>query len=108
MSALDLNRARAFIAAVPKGRWAAYEDVATAAGSPRGAQAVGSIPHVYRVLRADGFVPEGFRPAGPGVPANAAAVRNVLRAEGVSVDRDGRASPKQRFSADDWSGSSTR
>jgi methylated-DNA-[protein]-cysteine S-methyltransferase len=110
VASIDFRRAQAFVAAVPRGRWTAYKDVAEAAGSPRGAQAIGDwlrrngdqVPHVYRVLNVEGFVPEGFRPAGPGVPANAATVREVLRAEGVSIDGRGRAAAHQRFTAGDW------
>jgi alkylated DNA nucleotide flippase Atl1 len=40
MTSMDFARARAFIEAIPAGRWAAYKDVATAAGNERGAQAV--------------------------------------------------------------------
>jgi hypothetical protein len=42
-----------------------------------GGQAIGewlrreghTVPNVYRVLKVDGYVSDGFRPAGPGVPA---------------------------------------
>jgi hypothetical protein len=63
------------------------------------------VPHVYRVLRVDGFVPEAFRPAGPGVPVSAERVRELLRSEGVAIDPSGRASPTQRFTAEHWSSS---
>jgi alkylated DNA nucleotide flippase Atl1 len=61
VAALDFDRAAAFIAAVPRGRWTAYRDVAETAGSPGGAQAIGDwlrrngdqVEHVYRVLRVD-------------------------------------------------------
>jgi alkylated DNA nucleotide flippase Atl1 len=107
---IDFDRACAFIAAVPAGRWTAYGDVAEAAGSPGGAQAIGDwlrregdrVPHVHRVLRVDGQVPDAFRPAGAGVPADAATVRAVLVAEGVEIDPRGRASQAQRFRPADW------
>ncbi len=110
MTPIDFRRANAFISAVPTGRWTAYKDVAIAGGSPQAAQAIGSwlrregdrVPHVYRVLRADGFVPDGFRPAGPGVPANAARVREVLRSEGVRIDQSGRAASRQRCTFAEW------
>jgi alkylated DNA nucleotide flippase Atl1 len=110
MAPLDFDRARRFISAVPPGRWTAYRDVAAAAGNPQGAQAVGDwlrrrgdeVPHVYRVLRVDGFVPDAFRPAGPGVPADSAMVRATLTEEGVRIDRRGRAAPHQRFTVADW------
>src|SRR4051794_25467937 len=108
MALIDFNRAAAFIAAVPEGRWTAYKDVAAAGGSERGAQAIGDwlrrhgdeVDHVYRVLRVDGFVPEAFRPAGPGVPPDAERVRELLRREGVVIDARGRASQRQRFAVD--------
>jgi alkylated DNA nucleotide flippase Atl1 len=110
MAPIDFTRAAAFIGAVPKGQWTAYKDVAAAAGNDRGAQAVGDwlrrrgdeVPSVYRVLTVDGFVPEGFRPAGPGVPIDASSVRDLLRSEGVVIDARGRASPTQRFRLEHW------
>ena len=110
MARVDFDRAAAFIAAVPEGCWTAYKDVAEAAGSPRGAQAVGDwlrrhgdqVEHVYRVLRVDGVVPDAFRPAGPGVPADSESVRDRLKQEGVRIDEQGRASQKQRFAHKDW------
>lgn len=110
MSALDFRRAKAFVEAVPEGRWTAYADVAEAAGNAKGAQAVGQwatreghrVRNIYRVLNVKGYVPDGFRPAGPGVPANAERVREVLRAEGVRIGADGCASARQRFRVRDW------
>ena len=92
------------------GRWTAYKDVATAGGNVRGAQAIGDwlrregdrVPNVYRVLTVDGVVPDGFRPAGPGVPRDAANVREILKREGVTIDAQGRASQRQRFTVADW------
>jgi hypothetical protein len=60
------------------------------------------VPHVYRVRKVDGYVSDGFRPAGPGVPADQERVRDVLRKEGVSINARGRASKRQRFHYDDW------
>ncbi len=110
MSAIDFRRAAAFIAAVPEGRWTAYKDVAAAGGNHRGARAVGDwlrrhgdqVDHVYRVLNVNGLVPDAFRPAGPGVPADAQRVRELLRREGIGIDGRGRASPRQRFTVADW------
>lgn len=110
MIPLDFQRAEVFLAAVPKGRWTSFKDVATAGGNEAAPQAIGGwlrrdgdkLPHVYRVLTIDGFVPEGFRPAGPGVPRDAYHVRELLKSEGVRVDADGRAASDQRFRASDW------
>jgi alkylated DNA nucleotide flippase Atl1 len=110
MAALDFDRAAAFIAAVAEGRWTAYKDVAEAGGNVHGAQAIGDwlrrrgdeVEHVHRVLRVDGFVPDAFRPAGPGIPANADRVRELLEREGVRIDSAGRASARQRFTIEEW------
>jgi alkylated DNA nucleotide flippase Atl1 len=108
--AMDFKRAKRFVDAVPHGRWTAYKDVAIVAGNPRGAQAVGNwirreghrMPTCYRVLTVDGQVPDAFRPAGAGLPRDAAHVREVLRAEGLRIDAAGFASKAQRFTADHW------
>jgi len=110
MAPINFDRAAEFIAAVPSGRWTAFKDVAEAGGNARGAQAVGSwlarrgheVENVHRVLNADGFVPDGWRPAGPGVPADAERVRTVLEVEGVRIDQSGRAAAEQRFIVADW------
>jgi predicted nuclease with RNAse H fold len=107
---LDFDKAAAFTGAIPAGRWAAYKDVATAGGNENAAQAVGDwvrrngdrLPHVYRVLRIDGFVADGYRPAGADLPSDAVAVREVLQREGVIIDTHGRASKNQRFGAEEW------
>lgn len=109
VTSIDFEKARRFIAAVPRGRWTSYKDVAIAAGSPGGAQAIGQwlrrdgdkVPHVWRVLTVDGQVADGFMPAGPGVPAKA-RVADVLRREGLSIDGRGRAAPSRRFRAEDF------
>lgn len=108
---MDFARARVFIEAIPTGRWAAYKDVATAAGNGRGAQAVGTwlareghgIDLDYRVLTVDGRMPDTFRSAGWNAPVNPAGARTKLKAEGVAIDDRGRAPQRQRFSASDWS-----
>ncbi len=110
MSSIDFDRPRAFIDAIPEGRWAAYKDVAAAGGNERGAQAVGtwlrregySIELDYRVLTVDGRMPEAFRSAGPGAPADPEGVRARLSTEGVVIDGNARAAQRQRFSATDW------
>jgi alkylated DNA nucleotide flippase Atl1 len=107
-NSLDFEKAAAFIAAVPPGTWTSYGDVAAAAGNRAGAQAIGmwalrrghEIPGVHRMIRADGFVAEGFRAAAPGVPPDAPAARQLLQQEGVSFDERGRASQGQRVSSD--------
>jgi alkylated DNA nucleotide flippase Atl1 len=112
MASIDFKRAAAFIAAVPEGRWTTYGDAAKAGGVPaqHGGQAIGewlrrdgdTVPHVHRVLTVKGYVSDGFRPAGPGVPADKNRVRDMLRNEGVTIDAHGRASKHQRFRFEDW------
>jgi alkylated DNA nucleotide flippase Atl1 len=110
MIPIDFARAQAFLAAVPRGRWTSFKDVATAGGNERAPQAIGGwlrrdgdkLPHVHRVLTIDGLVPEGFRPAGPGIPRDAHGVRALLEQEGVRCDGEGRALASQRFRAEHW------
>lgn len=107
---LDHEGAKAFIASIPQGRWAAYVDVAGAGGSPKGAMGVGSwlskngedVPHVYRVLNAWGQVSEGWKAASPGLPPTQEGVKALLEQEGVRFDEDGRADQDQRWTTADW------
>jgi alkylated DNA nucleotide flippase Atl1 len=70
---LNHEKAQAFIAAIPEGRWAAYIDVALAGDSPKGAMGVGSwlsnkgedVLNVYRVLNALGEVSQGWKAPAP-------------------------------------------
>ena len=111
MSSIDFARARAFIDAIPEGRWAAYKDVARAGGNVRGAQAVGTwlrreghgIALDYRVLTVKGRMPDTFRSAGWEAPADPASALAKLKSEGVTTDNHARAAQSQRFSATDWS-----
>jgi alkylated DNA nucleotide flippase Atl1 len=101
---LDLDAAAAFLDTVAAGHWTSYGDLAVAGGrSPGAAQGIvswiGSRGHelhgVHRVLNTHGEVNPGWTPAGPGLPADAAAVRALLEAEGVRF-LGGRADPAQR------------
>jgi alkylated DNA nucleotide flippase Atl1 len=105
---LDFEAAREFIAGVPPGRWTTYGEVAVAAGSPRGAQAVGTwllrtggIPNVWRVLNRHGEVSQYFTGTSPGVPPDQAAAIEQLRSEGIRFDASGRADPEQRWTMKD-------
>lgn len=106
---LDFATARAFIESVPRGRWTSYGEVAAAAGAPRGAMAVGewlrktgeSIPGVWRVLRTNGEVSEGWGPANPDLPKTPTDVQALLQDEGV-VLQNGRAHVGQIWRAADW------
>jgi alkylated DNA nucleotide flippase Atl1 len=112
---LDRDRAVAFMASVPRGRWTTYGDVAAAAQSPRGAQAVGmwlardghTLPNVYRVINARGEVSDGWRAAGADLPETARQVQRLLEAEGVRFDARGRADQSQRWRASDWQNASS-
>jgi alkylated DNA nucleotide flippase Atl1 len=108
---IDFDVVRAFIAAIPKGRWASYGDVAAAAGAPKGGQALGTWlsrnetgvpPLVYRVLNRHGEVSSGWKAVETSLPATPGAVRQKLAAEGVDFDANGRASQNHRFTTDDW------
>lgn len=108
--AMNFADAERFIAAIPRGRWAAYKDVATAAGSAQGAMAVGEwlrrngneISHPWRVLRSDGFIADGYYATAPDRPADAVTAREMLISEGIRLDSAGRASQHDRFAADHW------
>jgi alkylated DNA nucleotide flippase Atl1 len=109
---LDFSLARAFIASIPTGRWAAYGDVAAAAGASKGAQAMGTWlatnevdvpPLLYRVIRADGRVSPAYVSVDwPGLPDGPAGVEEKLRSEGVRFDDRGRADQNQRWTPTDW------
>ena len=110
MRSIDFTRARVFIDAIPADRWAAYKEVAAAGGNEAGAQAVGTwlrregygIELDYRVRTVDGRMPDAFRSAGLGAPADPASARAKLESEGVAIDGRARAPQWQRFSATDW------
>ena len=107
---MDFGAAERFIAAIPRGRWAAYKDVATAAGSDQGAMAIGEwlrrtgneIPHPWRVLRSDGFIADGYYATALDRPRDAVTARETLISEGIGLDSAGRALQRDRFGAADW------
>jgi alkylated DNA nucleotide flippase Atl1 len=106
---LKQEKAKAFIASIPAGRWSAYIDVAVAGDSPDGAMGVGSwlsnrgdeVPNVCRILNARGEISEAWKAAGPGLPQGPEAVRTLLEAEGVVFDAAGRADQDQRWTVKD-------
>jgi alkylated DNA nucleotide flippase Atl1 len=102
---LDLAAAAEFLATVPTGMWTSYGDVAVAAGrSPNAAQGIAAwigarghqLSNVHRVLNASGQISPGWKPAGPGLPADAAQVEAKLRSEGIRFVR-GHADHRQRW-----------
>jgi alkylated DNA nucleotide flippase Atl1 len=105
---IDFELATGFIEAIPPGRWSSYGDVAAAAGSPKGAMAVGTwlskgdgIANVYRVLNHLGKVSPGWTAEHPDLPPTPTAVREKLESEGVLFNDDDRASKEQRWTAED-------
>lgn len=112
MGVLNYANAEAFIASIPDGRWTSFKDVATAAGNPDAAMPIGnwlrdsdgSIDKCWRVLRSDGYIPDGYVSHAPGPPHDAVSVRDLLSREGVRFDQAGRASQAQRFPHEHWRG----
>lgn len=110
MSSIDFTRARAFIDAIPEGRWAAYKDVATAGvtsaepkPSARGSAArVTAFASTTVCSPSTARMPDTFRSAGWDAPADPASAVSRLRSEGVAIDDRARAANLQRFSASDW------
>ena len=97
----DWTRIDAAVAAIPAGRWTTYGDLAVIGNTS--AQAVGNrmlnnpaLANAYRVLDFQGRVAEGFKWNDPerDLPAH-----DVLLAEGIVFDAEGRADPAQRLNA---------
>ncbi|WP_348532826.1 DUF1524 domain-containing protein [Kitasatospora sp. MAP5-34] len=94
---------RAALIAMPAGTWTTYGDIAELIGShavPVGNFLAGraGVLNAYRVLNASGQVSPAFRWAdgtNPGDP------REIMAAEGVPFDGNGRAHPSHRLSAED-------
>ncbi|MDI9829863.1 DUF262 domain-containing protein [Streptomyces sp. KAU_LT] len=101
----DWQLAHQVLAALPRGTWTSYGDLAAFLGS--GAQAVGNhlantpgVVNAYRVLTSEGKVSDGFRWATPQQPGSD-DVRARLTADGVRFTATGAADPAQRLTADD-------
>ena len=103
MEGRDWSLLHALLGHVRPGEWTTYGDLAEAINSS--AQAVaGHIARCYedacrlgyRVLNADGQVAEGFH---WGDSSDTRDPIEVLRAEGVSMDADGRGDPAGRLDA---------
>jgi alkylated DNA nucleotide flippase Atl1 len=99
----DWELVRRVVDALPEGTWTSYGDLAELIGTgPRQVGAFmrddGGNPKAYRVLTAGGTVSEGFRwsdgRSGRDVP-------DLLREDGVTVSRKGRADQTQRMSVYD-------
>ncbi|GAA2035947.1 DUF262 domain-containing protein [Agromyces tropicus] len=95
---------RAAVAAVvpeiPAGRWTSYGEVALVVGThPQPLAAVISahpIPNAWRVLQTGGTISPGFRWLEPGRTDDP---RDILRAEGLTFDENGKASPERFIDA---------
>jgi alkylated DNA nucleotide flippase Atl1 len=89
---------------IPEGFWTAYGEIAIAAtGRQTAARAVGraaarnpAFPNAWRVIHADGSIPDGWG-GGSGGPERC---RELLEAEGVKFI-NGRADPTQKILADE-------
>ncbi len=90
------------LAAMPDGSWTTYGDLAALIGShpvPVGMRlASHPIAHAHRVLQAEGTIPPSFR--WPDA-SRTDDPRELLRAEGVVLDEQGRADQAQRLTVED-------
>ncbi|MGH2451337.1 MAG: GmrSD restriction endonuclease domain-containing protein [Candidatus Limnocylindria bacterium] len=97
----DWSRINAAVAAVPRGRWTTYGELAQLGGTA--AMPVGQhlanqpeIENAYRVLGADGRPRPDFRWSDPNDSRDVIA---VLSEDGIRFDENGVAEPSQRISA---------
>jgi alkylated DNA nucleotide flippase Atl1 len=89
---------------IPDGHWTAYGEIGAAAtGSRRAARLVARIaandpafPNAWRVIHADGSIPDGWGHS-PGGPERC---RRLLEAEGVTFT-NGRADPARKILSDE-------
>jgi len=101
----DWSQIHAAIAAIPRGRWTTYGELAQLGGTaamPIG-QHIASTPsltNAYRVLGADRKPRPDFRWHNPD---DARDVTEVLRQDGVRFDASGAADPSQRITAEELS-----
>jgi alkylated DNA nucleotide flippase Atl1 len=104
-SGFDWSRVNAAIAAIPRGRWTTYGELAQLGGTaavPVGQHIVNTpgLDNAYLVLGSDGKPRPDFRWQNPGDTRN---LMDVLREDGVRFDANGIADTSQRISATELS-----
>jgi alkylated DNA nucleotide flippase Atl1 len=88
---------------IPEGFWTAYGEIGLAVTGGRAARAVARVasgdhafPNAWRVIHADGSIPDGWGGGG----SEPRRCRELLEAEGVSF-AEGRADPAKKILADE-------
>ena len=98
------QKLKEILVAIPTGRWTSYGEIATAIGSapqPVGTYIANNVlPNAYRVMRATGEIPEGFRWYDESDTRNP---QELLASEGIEFSASGHASRAQFLDAEDLS-----
>jgi len=96
----DWSRVDSAVAAIPRGQWTTYGDLAMLGGtSPQSVghrMSTSAVPNGYRVLESQGRVSSAFRWPDPNDKRD---VTELLEEEGVAFGDDGTADPSQRLNA---------
>lgn len=99
---IDWDKIHHIIESIPKGYWMSYGDVCEAAGMKRSsafalgvrlARATYVPATIYRVLRADGSIPAGWK----GEIGTADDCVAKLQEEGITFSRSGMANSQRRY-----------
>ena len=98
------RKLKEILVAIPTGRWTSYGEIAAAIGSapqPVGTYIANNVlPNAYRVMRASGEIPEGFRWYDESDTRNP---QELLASEGIEFSASGHASRAQFLDAEDLS-----